>query len=63
MLRKATREDAIYDDSDKKIIWKDSDSPREVDGVYKVKETGMIGRFEVKLPSRCITVETLVFVF
>ena len=28
-------EDAIYDDSDKKIIWKDGDSPCEVAGIYK----------------------------
>jgi hypothetical protein len=34
-VEKATREDAIYDDCDKKLIWKDSESPRRVDGIYK----------------------------
>jgi len=28
-------EEAIYDDEDHKIIWKDGDSPCEVDGIYK----------------------------
>ncbi len=28
-------EDAIYDSSDDKIIWKDGDSPCEVVGIYK----------------------------
>jgi len=28
-------EDAIYDDSDNKIIWKDGDSPCDVEGIYK----------------------------
>ena len=28
-------EDAIYDDDDKKIIWKDGDSPCDVKGIYK----------------------------
>jgi len=27
--------DAIYDDDDKKIIWKGGDSPCEVAGIYK----------------------------
>ncbi len=31
----ATGEDAIYDDEDKKIIWKDGDSPCSVEGIYK----------------------------
>lgn len=31
----ATGEDAVYDDEDKKIIWKDGDSPCSVDGIYK----------------------------
>jgi hypothetical protein len=28
-------EDAIYDDDDNKIIWKDGDTPCEVAGIYK----------------------------
>jgi hypothetical protein len=28
-------EDAIYDDEDKKIVWKDGDSPCAVEGIYK----------------------------
>ena len=28
-------EDAIYDDDDKKIIWKGGDSPCDVEGIYK----------------------------
>jgi hypothetical protein len=28
-------EDAIYDDEDRKIIWKGGDSPCEVVGIYK----------------------------
>ncbi len=28
-------ENAIYDDDDKKIIWKDGDSPCDVEGIYK----------------------------
>jgi len=28
-------EDAIYDGSDNKIIWKDGDSPCDVEGIYK----------------------------
>ena len=28
-------EDAIYDGSDEKIIWKDGDSPCDVEGIYK----------------------------
>lgn len=28
-------ENAIYDDEDKKIIWKDGDSPCDVKGIYK----------------------------
>jgi hypothetical protein len=28
-------EEAIYDDDDHKIIWKDGDSPCDVDGIYK----------------------------
>jgi hypothetical protein len=28
-------EDAIYDDSSNKIIWKDGDSPCDVEGIYK----------------------------
>jgi hypothetical protein len=31
----ASGEDAIYDDEDKKIIWKDGDSPCTVEGIYK----------------------------
>jgi hypothetical protein len=31
----ATREHAIYDPSDKKIIWKDNGSPCRLDGIYK----------------------------
>jgi hypothetical protein len=31
----ATGEDAIYDDEDKKIIWKYGDSPCSVEGIYK----------------------------
>jgi hypothetical protein len=28
-------EDAIYDDDDNKIIWKDGDSPCDVEGIYR----------------------------
>jgi hypothetical protein len=28
-------EDAIYDDDEKKIIWKDGDLPCSVEGIYK----------------------------
>ena len=28
-------EDAIYDDTDHKLIWKDGDSPCEVEGIYR----------------------------
>lgn len=31
----ASGEDAIYDDDDKRIIWKDGDSPCDVEGIYK----------------------------
>jgi len=28
-------EDAVYDDEDRKIIWKDGDSPCDVEGIYR----------------------------
>lgn len=28
-------EEAVYDDSENKIIWKDGDSPCDVEGIYK----------------------------